>query len=504
MPSPPTARPAPICDPRRRTSLAMKLLPAALAACGVLGATPAMANEAELKAQIAALQKQLAAQGALLTTLQARLEADEARLNAAAGAAAGTGVVASVQTTASSQPTPAGGAGGSAVASAAVPTTIAAAPPPPASAELPPAPPPAESEKSTTIGGYGEAAFNGYTHDGSRNQADLRRFVLFLGHRFSDRLSFNGEIEWEHAVSSASDRGETEIEQAYLDYQLTKSIKLKAGLFLMPFGFLNTAHEPPVFYGVERNEVETRIIPSTWREGGIGITGDTRSGLSWDVGVTTGFDLAKLDDASAPLAASHQELQLAHAESLSYYGAVNWHGAPGLVVGGGVFSGDSFHANADHRADPTQPDFAGLSGRVTLWDVHARWQGSNWDLQALYTRGTVDQAGQIDSVLTDYNAANGTERPYVPGAFYGWLVQGAYTVWRHNDATLAPFVRYEEFDTQAEMPAGFLADPANADRVVTFGFSLRPLPEVVFKADYQSFLDHPANNRFNLGLGYMF
>src|SRR4051812_42030683 len=51
----------------------------------------------------------------------------------------------------------------------------------------------------TTVGGYGEIAYNAYRKDSSRNEADLKRFVLFLGHRFSDRWSFNGEAEWEHA-----------------------------------------------------------------------------------------------------------------------------------------------------------------------------------------------------------------------------------------------------------------------------------------------------------------
>ncbi len=65
-------------------------------------------------------------------------------------------------------------------------------------------------------------AYNGYIHDGqsSRNQADLKRFVIFLGHRFSDKWTFNSEVEWEHAVTSNDDQGESEIEQAYLNYQI--------------------------------------------------------------------------------------------------------------------------------------------------------------------------------------------------------------------------------------------------------------------------------------------
>lgn len=365
----------------------------------------------------------------------------------------------------------------------------------------------ASSGKSdTTIGGYGEIAYNGYTHDSSDNQADLKRFVLFLGHSFNDQLSFNSEIEWEHAVTSEDDQGETEIEQAYLNYQFKSGVNLKAGLFLMPFGFLNESHEPPVFYGVERNEVETRIIPSTWREGGIGVSGNTDIGIDWNVGVVTGFDVAKFDDASAPLRASHQELQLAKARDLAYYATANYRGVPGLTVGGGVFTGNTMQGNADFKADNTQPDFSGIKGRLTLWDLHSRWQKHGWDVQALYARGTISEAGKINNAIEAYNVASGDSRPFVPSAFYGYLGQVAYKVWEKDNMSLSPFFRYEHYNTQASIsaPASFVADSEGADRVMTAGISFKPDPQVVLKADYQKFQQNSAKDRINLGIGYMF
>lgn len=434
----------------------MKKRTLALAVASILTASPALANEAELKAEIEQLRQLLENQAAQIQKLQAKADvlADEQKKIAAATPAA------SAQAT--------------------------------------------NASPDTTIGGYGEIAYNNYRKDSSRNQADLKRFVLFFGHRFNDQLSFNSEVEWEHAVTSATDKGESEIEQAYLNYQLPNGVNLKTGLFLMPFGFLNQSHEPPVFYGVERNEVETRIIPSTWREGGVGLSGSTDLGLAWDAGITTGFDVAKFDDPSAPLHASHQELQFAKAHDLAYYGALNYRGIPGFTVGGALFTGNSIQGNADFKADNTQPDFSGIKGRVTLWDLHTRWQSKGWDLQALYAKGRIGDAGKIDSALQAFNVANATNRPYVPSEFYGWLTQGAYTVWQSGEMTLTPFVRYEKFDTQSDMPTGFAVDPANADHVLTAGLSFKPVTQVVFKADYQKFRDHPTNDRFNLGLGYMF
>ncbi|WP_266170118.1 porin [Dyella subtropica] len=459
----------------------MKKTAFALAVASAAFVHPVHASEAELKAMILQLQQKLEAQAAQLQTQAAEIKDLRTQTQTLVGQQAKTAnAMAAVASPAPTTPSPSN--------STAVTTT----------------PPPVATASDTSFGGYGEIAYNHYTKDSSRSQADLKRFVILFGHRFTDQLSFNSEVEWEHAVTSANDQGESEIEQAYLNYQFNSAVNLKAGLFLMPFGLLNQSHEPPAFYGVERNEVETRIIPSTWREGGLGLYGSTDAGLKWDVGVTTGFDTAKLDDASSPLHASHQELQLAKAHDLAAYAAVNYQGIPGWTVGGAVFSGNSMHANADFKTDNTKPNFAGISARVTLWDVHTRWQQNGWDLSAVYAKGTIGDAGKIDTTVQAFNTATGANRPYVPSAFYGWLVQGAYTVWEHGDMKLTPFVRYEKFNTQSKMPAGFLADAANADRVTTVGVSFNPHPQVVCKADYQKFQDHPKNDRFNLGIGYMF
>ena len=464
----------------------MKKIALFLAATTALSsASPALADDAQLRAEVAALKAQVAAQQQQIAAQNAQLEAQakelqdiDARLQAAA-----------------------------APASQAQLANAANDAPPPATSASPPAPSDngeIASASDTTIGGYGEIAYNGYVNDASRNQADLKRFVLFFGHRFNDKLSLNSEVEVEHAVASSGDQGEIEIEQAYLNYAFMPSVNVKAGLFLMPFGFINRNHEPPVFFGVERNEVETRIIPSTWREGGVSIWGDTSFGLAYDVGVTTGFDVAKFDDAGFPLAAAHQELQFAKAASLSYYASLEYKGVPGLLVGGAIFHGGDLHSNADFRADPTLPDFSGITSNVTLWDVHGRWQHNGLDLQALYARGTYSKAKALDSVLLAYNTANGTDRPLVPRSFYGWLVQAAYTIPLGGDVSIAPFVRYEKFDTQASLPLGLIADPENRDRVLTGGFSFKPLDQVVVKVDYQKFFENSANDRVNLGLGYMF
>lgn len=454
------------------------------AATALSTASPAFADDASLQAQVTALKAQVAAQAQQLARIEAELQASRAAQASAAQQPNALTVAGRSAGTPDTMVAASGAVNGSGRA-----LGFASDNP---------------TGSDTTIGGYGEIAYNGYVHDASRNQADLKRFVLFFGHRFNDKLSLMSEVEFEHAVTSSSDKGEAEIEQAYLNYAFSPMINVKAGLFLMPFGFINRSHEPPAFYGVERNEVERRIIPSTWREGGVSAWGSTPFGLAYDVGITTGFDFAKLDDPSAPLLGTHQELQLAHAANLSVYGSLEYTAAPGILIGGAIFTGKTGHANADFKADPTGPDFKGLGGRLTLWDVHARVQRSGFDVEALYTRGSFANSAAIDHVILDYNAANGAERPVLPSTFYGWLVQGAYTFGLGGDVTLSPFVRYEHYDTQNRLPLGLAADPANRDYVLTSGVSFKPVEHVVVKLDYQKFIDHSANDRLDAGLGYQF
>jgi len=361
--------------------------------------------------------------------------------------------------------------------------------------------------------GYGEIYYTHPTHEPSQAQFDLARAVFGIGYAFDERTEFNSEYEVEHAVSSAEDVGEFEVEQFYLDRRLNDAVTVRAGLFLMPFGFLNEHHEPTNFYGVQRNLVETLIIPSTWREGGFNLHGDTAAGFAWNVGLTTGFNFSKwefaptsppyenaleLEDSGiAPLQATHQELALANAHHLSQYLALGYYGVPGVTLGAAISTGQAVPA-------PLPPGSAQVADpRVTLWETHARWAPGRWDLSALYARGTVSNTAVV-------NAANpGSPNP-IPAAFYGYYLQGAYSLWQAGDYRLNPFVRFEHYDMGASY-AGTAGPaipdarwPVNHDRVWTTGANFYIGPHVVLKGDYQWFELNSGFNRFDLGLGVSF
>ena len=385
---------------------------------------------------------------------------------------------------------------------------------------------PAPSSPSTLSGsplasglrlwGYGEMYYTHPTRDGNKAQADLARAVFGLGYSFDERTEFNSEYEIEHAVASASDAGEFEVEQFYVDRRLSEAVSARGGLFLLPFGLLNEHHEPTRFYGVQRNFVETLIIPSTWREGGFNLHGDTRAGFGWNLGLTTGFDVSKWDFApafppytsalglansgAAPLQATHQELALANAHHLSQYAALSYYGVPALLLGGAISSGES--------PAPGDP-------RVTLWEAHMRWTPAKFDLSALYARGSISNAGLL-------NAGHPNSANPLPSSFYGYFLQGAYRLWEQGDYRATPFVRWERYDLGASyagtrgpvIPAGLVplsgasGDlgfwPRSEDRVWTAGANLYVGAHLVLKADYQWFQLNQGFRRFDLGLGVSF
>jgi hypothetical protein len=368
------------------------------------------------------------------------------------------------------------------------PAAPAAAAAPALAAATPP------GEPAHVLGGYVELNYNRPNKATQNTQADMRRFVLAYQHRFDEKTKAVTELEVEHGVSSASDPGEVEVEQAYIEHQFHPSWAARGGLFLIPMGLLNENHEPTAYYGVERNFVETAIIPSTWREGGVQIVGNFDNGLTLQTGVSTGFDLNKWDAAStegaeSPLGSVHQELALARSRDLALFGALNWRGVPGLQLGGGVFSGG---------ASQGQPDAP--KARVTLWDLHARWTPGRWDLSTLWASGSITNTAA-------WNTTRVGSPTLIPSRFDGGYLQAAYHLWQQGSYALAPFARWEIFNTgrrYADLGAGLTPAARPTERVVTLGANFQLTPGVVLKADVQRFHVNTDADRLDLGLGWSF
>ena len=358
------------------------------------------------------------------------------------------------------------------------------------------APVPSAAQPGTTLTAYGEIGYSRPSKNSSATQTDVGRFVTGFQHRFNERTKVVAELEVEHAVASSSDRGEVAVEQVYVEHRLNQNFGVRAGLFLIPLGLINQNHEPHTFYGVNRPTVETAIIPSTLREVGMQLFGEHDNGVSWSAGITTGFDLTKwnpLDSESveSPLRTLHQEGQFAKSKDLSFFGAADWRGIPGLRVGAGFTGGKAGHGTAG---------FATPNARTFLWDVHAQWTPGPWDFAAVYARGSITGAGALNATFSG--------APYlVPKSFDGWYAQAAYK-WRiSGDYRVSPFVRFERINTGRSFDGvvpGLNVSAYDTESIWTIGANFNIAPTVVLKADVQRYKIVTESNRVNIGLGFSF
>ncbi len=355
-----------------------------------------------------------------------------------------------------------------------------------------PAPAP---ESDTRLTSYGEINLTVPSEHSADTQIDLRRFIIGFAHRFNEKTRLVTELEVEHAVTSSTDSGEVAVEQAYVERALSEKLALRGGLMLMPLGLLNENHEPTSFYGVERNVVETAIIPSTLREVGAQAVYNFGNGTTLQTGVVTGPSIANWDfsDASkgrkSPLASIHQEGQLARARDPNFFAALNWRGIPGLQVGASAIGGNIGHG---------QEGFP--ESRMLLWDAHVRWAPGRWQLSALYAQGTLTNTRQL-------NAPNVGMATLIPKRFDGALVEAGYKLWRKDDLRLEPFARVERVNTArgfADLGPGLTPERSPTETITTTGASLFFGDGLVLKGDYQWFDVADAADRFNLGLGWSF
>lgn len=352
-----------------------------------------------------------------------------------------------------------------------------------------------------SLGGYGEALYQNFAaraEDGTasarQDRLDLVRIVLYTGYKFSDRILFNSEIEFEHATTGegAEERGEVSVEFGYLDFKPWRNTGIRAGMVLLPLGFVNELHEPPIFLSARRPEVEQAIIPATWREVGAGVFGETGP-LQWRAYVVAGLNSSGFT--SGGIREGRQQGSQSLAEDLALTGRVDYLGAPGLLLGASALSGGSGQgASVDGRP---------IKARVTVLDVHAQYEHRGLWLRALYARTSLGDAALINA----QNGFNGSQS--VGSRQHGFYAEAGYDVMNAHPRgqwAVVPFLRYERLNTQAQVPDGFEKNPALDRRVLTAGLSVRPLTNVAIKADYQAHWNRARTGvgRFNLALGFLF
>ena len=338
-----------------------------------------------------------------------------------------------------------------------------------------------------TLGGYGEILYN--NPENLNSELDVQRLVLLFGYKFDERVQFVTEIEFEHVK-------EVYVEQAFVNYNLTQGLNLRAGLMLVPMGIINEFHEPTIFNGVERPSLDKYIIPTTWREIGMGLSGRL-NGISarYQAYLFNGFLSHNGENGllkgSNGLRSGRQKGAESTMNHVNFAGKFDFYGIRGLRLGLSGYQGKT-------QAVDGQNEIPGSEIGISMLGLDARYAYRKFSARAQYLRASLH-----DTDL--YNELTGRD---LGSKLMGYYLEAAYNVLPFNKKQrLVGFVRYENFNTHHEVGSLISKNEAFHRKEWTLGFSYHIAPGAVYKIDYQTkstAISNSKKGQFNMGVGVWF
>lgn len=336
------------------------------------------------------------------------------------------------------------------------------------------------------IGGYGEITYN--DPNSGVSEIDVQRLVMLFAYKFDDRVSFITEIEFEHVK-------EVYVEQAFLNYGVSDNFNLRGGLMLVPMGIVNEYHEPTTYNGVERPSLNNKLVPTTWREMGLGVYGRINSAsIRYQAYLMNGFisynDGAYKLKGTNGLRSGRQKGAESVGSNANFAARVDYYGLPGLKLGLSLYNG---------KTQTTDKSVVGSQIGLSMLGFDARYVKNRFSARSEFINASLSDSDK-------YNIASGKD---LGSKMRGYYIEGAYNLLPLTARQkLDIFLRYEDFDTHAEVVGDLTKNESFHRKETTFGFSYHLADGAVFKMDWQSkgtaVPDSESKGQFNMGIGVFF
>jgi len=361
------------------------------------------------------------------------------------------------------------------------------------------------------FGGYGEmlASFKNYSDNRfqragavrtRRGTIEIPRAVLAFDAKFSHKWILGVEVEFEAGGTGTalelenSENGEYEteiekggevaLEQLHVTRLIIPQINIRAGHLILPVGLTNSHHEPINFFGTSRPEAETSMLPSTWHATGLELFG-TIGRFNYQALVTAGLNANGFDRNEWVAPGKQGLFERDNFTSPGYTLRVDYVGLKGLRAGVSAYYCRNAGANADKKQT-----YAGL-GRVgvKILTCDAQYRSRFLTARGNFMIGSIENSNAV-------NRKNGKLSNKSP---YSRMTPVASTVMNYGAEVgvnlrevcgadkmpvLYPFVRYEYFNPQYRVAAGYTPDNRLEVSKWTAGINWFALPNLVVKADY--------------------
>jgi hypothetical protein len=371
-----------------------------------------------------------------------------------------------------------------------------------------------------------------------QNGFDMGRLVLLPTYQVNDYITFNAEIEFEHAGSGFDNddklHGTAEVEQAFFDIKFNDYFTLRSpGVDIVPISFNNLYHEPTLFYSVERPELANGLIPTTWVAPSAGFYGKIVDGLNYQVQFSQsaedfGDDFAHRGANGAPIAGGYaagvsgaDALGFAHAplggfaqlsNQFAVTGRLSYTPSfiPGFAGSSAVYYSPNITPRGAYADLPDGTEVPLGKNAMTIFDTEARYRMPNTglELRAEYAYVNFSNPENLRA-NNDLDDANNVGKD-----MWGYSGEIAYHFRLPNDYEIVPFYRYTRQNLQTGSVLGF--DPVNGldnptgSGDMTFhdvGVAVFPNPSLVFKLNYTKAMDHsatgPMSDKVMGGVGWL-
>ena len=369
----------------------------------------------------------------------------------------------------------------------------------------------------TVLSGYGQAQVT-YDVLQKTGEANLTRNVLFVGHRFSNRISLFTELELENAkVSNGNPTGEISMEQLFLKFNINTNNYIVAGLFIPRIGIINENHLPTTFNSNERHYVEQLIIPSTWRELGVGIYGQIEkvTGLNYSFAILNGLNSASFAHGSG-IKGGRYEGNMASASNLAFTGSLLYY------VNHFRFQASSYiggSAGLNKRvADSLMLDYGALGTPVLLNEANMQYNGAN----GIHAKVLIAHVN-----IPDANSINRAYANNTPSEMLGYLAEVGYNLFKPfaklSSKSMILYARYEYVNLNSKVAENGVEDGLQLKQYGIVGLHYQPLKGISIKLDFtvrntgqynpQLYVINPystvipfykTNQFVSLGFGYSF
>lgn len=346
-------------------------------------------------------------------------------------------------------------------------------------------------KRGLSIGGYGEILYTDQRNEdesgnnvSARPKAEVLRNVLYIGYKFDNDWTLNTEIELEHV-------DEVFVEFAYLEKNFSEAFNLRAGLLLIPMGFVNEGHEPTLFPTVKRPYIESQLIPTTWRELGLGLWGKYKN-FEYKAYLVNGLDATDFA-ASSVLRSSRKKGGAGSntdAGALALVTGVDIQALSWLNLGGSIYFGKASGGSLSSGASIDDLTHS-------IFELHSEVQYQQWKFRGLFIHNHFSSSGYF----------NNTTARSLPSDMQGFYLEGQYKISLGKErGSISPFARFEKYNLNKKMPTGYTSDPSKEGQRLSVGVNYQPDERIIFKTDYTMISNEADSgiNEFNLGLGYYF